>query len=120
MNFKEGIPIYLQLTQDIAHKIMSGQYQAGQRVESVRDLALTYGVNPNTVQKALTHAEQQGLVYASGTEGRFVTEDEALINKLRKETIELEVQAFLNQMRRLGISKTEIMAYLAQGENSDE
>lgn len=120
MDFKVGVPIYLQLTQDIADKVMAGHYAVGQRIESVRELALIYGVNPNTVQKALQLAEQRGLVFAQGSEGRFVTKDEALINELKTETIQREVNEFTEKMQSLGISKEAIIAYLTKGRDNHE
>lgn len=119
MEFKEGVPIYLQLTQEIAHKIMAGYYLPGQRIESVRELALIYGVNPNTVQKSLVLAEQQGLVYAQGSEGRFVTDNRDLISSLKKDTIAEEVEAFVQKMKAFGYDKAAIIAQLTKGEHDD-
>lgn len=120
MKFKEGVPIYLQLTQDIANKILAGHYLAGQRIESVREMALIYGVNPNTVQKSLTLAEQQGLVFAQGAEGRFVTKDESYIELLKQQTIEREVYEFVSNMKQLGFNKHQIIKELQKGGQSDE
>lgn len=120
MKFKEGVPIYLQLTQDISNKILSGHYLAGQRIESVREMALIYGVNPNTVQKSLALAEQQGLVFAQGSEGRFVTKDEAYIELLKQETIEREVNEFVSKIKQLGFNKQQIIKQLQKGGESDE
>lgn len=114
MKFKEGIPIYLQLTQEISNRILSGEYQPGARIESVRELAQIFGVNPNTVQKSLVLAEEQGLVYAQGPEGRFVSEDEQLIHRLKQETIAMEVKDFLNRLQKIGIEKEAIIEYLQQ------
>lgn len=116
MKFKEGLPIYLQLTQEIANRILSGEYQPGDRIQSVRDLALVFGVNPNTIQKALVLAEEQGLVYAQGPEGRFVSKDEKLITRLRQETIHKEVSEFLERLKKLGISKEEVISVLKEKE----
>ncbi len=116
MIFKEGIPIYLQLTQEIANQILSGEYQPGDRIPSVRDLAIVYGVNPNTVQKALVLAEDKGLVYSKGPEGRFVSEDAELIHRLRHETIVTEVSDFIKRLKKLGIDKEAVIAQLQKGE----
>ena len=117
MKFKDGIPIYLQLTQEIANLILSGEYKPGERIQSVRELALVFGVNPNTVQKALVLAEELGLVFAHGPEGRFVSEDERLITRLRKEAISKEVKEFLERLRQLGISRNEVIDYLKEEES---
>lgn len=120
MDFIDGVPIYLQLTQEISRKIMAGYYIPGQRIESVRELALIYGINPNTVQKSLSLAEQQGLVFAQGPEGRYVTEDRDFIHSLKLEMIEKETDQFLNNMQQLGVSKEMIISQLTKGENKHE
>ena len=53
-------PIYLQLMERIRHDIISGVYKPGDKIPSVRDLALDAAVNPNTMQKALAELERSG------------------------------------------------------------
>ena len=67
-------PIYLQLMERIQQDIVSGVYHSGDKLPSVRDLALEAAVNPNTMQKALSELERNGLVYSRRTSGRFITE----------------------------------------------
>ena len=67
-------PIYLQLMERIQQDIISGIYKPGDKIPSVRDLALDAAVNPNTMQKALSELERSGLVYSQRTSGRFITE----------------------------------------------
>ena len=66
-------PIYLQLMERIQQDIVSGIYKPGDRLPSVRDLAVEAAVNPNTMQKALSELERSGLVYSQRTSGRFIT-----------------------------------------------
>lgn len=114
MKFVEGIPIYLQIIEEIKNKILSGQYEAGQRIPSVRDLALEYAVNPNTMQKALSECETQKLVYSMGPQGRFITDDRAYIQQLKEHKIEDIVQEFLSQMQLLSISKQEVIEWITK------
>ena len=72
-------PIYLQLMERIQHDIISGVYKPGDKIPSVRDLALDAAVNPNTMQKALSELERSGLLYSQRTSGRFITDDEKLL-----------------------------------------
>ena len=74
-------PIYLQLMERIQHDIISGVYKPGDKIPSVRDLALDAAVNPNTMQKALSELERSGLLYSQRTSGRFITDDEKLLKK---------------------------------------
>ena len=67
-------PIYMQLMDYIKLGIISGQYPAGSKLPSVRELASIAAVNPNTMQKALAELESTGLIYSNRTSGRFVTD----------------------------------------------
>ena len=68
-------PIFLQIVERIQTDIVSGRYQPGDKLPSVRDLAAEASVNPNTMQKAFAELERTGLVYSRRTSGRFITED---------------------------------------------
>jgi len=82
--FQSNTPIYLQLVNNFKHRIVSGELTAGSKLESVRDLALYFEVNPNTMQRALTELERDELVFAERTTGRFITKDKELIIKMRE------------------------------------
>ena len=73
--FDSSAPIYSQLVRHIQEAIVSGEFTPGDRLPSVRDMAMEAGVNPNTMQRALTELERDGLVYSQRTAGRFVTEN---------------------------------------------
>ncbi len=121
MKFIEGIPIYLQIIEEIKKKILAGSYQAGQRIPSVRDLAIEYEVNPNTMQKALSECENQKLVYSLGPQGRFITEDTKFIQELREIEIRKIVQDFLEQMKQFSISREEVIQWIMKNkENNHE
>lgn len=111
-NFDNNIPIYIQLVEQLKKYIISGKIKAGDRLPSVRELALKIQVNPNTVQKALGELEDLKLVYTERTNGKFVTTDEELIYKLKLEYAkELTEKYFLN-MESIGISREETINYL--------
>ena len=112
MEFQSNTPIYLQLIDMIKLQIISGQLQPGEKLPSVRDLAMQYGVNPNTMQKALSELEWEKLVYTVRTTGRYVTEDADLIQKLRKELAEMRIGEFFTELHKLGYSKAEIRRLL--------
>ena len=69
-NFRNDQPIYSQLTQRLTEAIVSGIYAPGEKLPSVRELAVEAGVNPNTVQRALSELERDGLVFSQRTAGR--------------------------------------------------
>lgn len=102
-------PIYLQLMEHIQGDILSGIYPQGGKLPSVRDLASEASVNPNTMQKALSELERSGLLYSQRTSGRFVTEDEKLIQSLQSSIAEKEISEFLKKMERYGLKKDDII-----------
>lgn len=108
-NLDDGRPIYLQLMERIQHDIISGVYSPGGKLPSVRDLALDAAVNPNTMQKALSELERAGLVYSQRTSGRFITDDEILLGKMKTDLADDHIRQFLGQMQQLGFSNAETM-----------
>ena len=85
MNFQfdNNIPIYIQLVEQLKIYIISGKLKSGDRLPSVRELALQSKVNPNTMQKALLELEEQKLIYTERTNGKYVTKDQQLIDKIK-------------------------------------
>ena len=113
-------PIYLQLMERIQRDIIAGVYQPGDKLPSVRDLALEAAVNPNTMQKALSELERSGLVYSQRTSGRFITEDTEMLTQMKKELATEHIQEFFQKMEQLGFSRAELLtlvAKAAEGEN---
>lgn len=112
-------PIWVQLIEQLTRRIVSGEYPPGARVPSVRDLAAEAGVNPNTMQRALSGLEERGLLVAQRSIGRFVTQDAALIVRMRQELAEQELAVFKRRMRLLGYQDQEILEFVsAKGEKA--
>ncbi len=107
-DFHNKSPIYLQLMAEIKQKILAGIMAPGEKLPSVRDLAMDEGVNPNTAQKALTQLEAEGLIYTNRTSGRFVTEDAALIRTVRQEFARNSTNDYLDRMEEIGYEEQEI------------
>ena len=112
--FDNERPIYLQLVEKMKHEIISEKLKLGERIPSVRELALTTRVNPNTMQKALAELEDEGLIYTERTNGKFVTENKELIEKLKKELAKEKVNNYLKDMNNIGISYEEALKYLQE------
>ena len=106
-DFSDDRPIYLQLMEKIQLKIICGTYKPGEKLPSVRDIASEASVNPNTMQKALTELERTGLVSSRRTSGRFITEDSNMINTMRNDLAEDQINNFLKNMAKIGYSKEE-------------
>ena len=108
-------PIYAQLVERIRMQIVSGYYQPGGKLPSVRELAATAAVNPNTMQKAFAELERTGLIITQRTNGRNVTEDEELIAGVKQGMAREHMEVFFSKMKELGFTKEEIKA-LVDGE----
>lgn len=111
-NFRNDLPIYSQLIEQIKLAIVSGVYSPGERLQSVRDMAAEAGVNPNTMQRALQELEREGMVYSQRTAGRFVTEDLMLINSAKKALAKSQIRDFIESMTKLGYHREEIVSLL--------
>ena len=118
-NLTNDRPIYLQLEEILLQAIASGQYPAGSRLPAVRELAAEAGVNPNTMQRALTDLEREGLLYTQRTAGRFVTENENMIANAKLRIADERVGEFLHSMKTLGCTRDEVIA-LIQGAKEEE
>ena len=110
--YNTAVPIYLQIIERIEQKLLTGEWRAGERVPAVRDLAAEFGVNPNTMQRALAVLERSGLVYSERTAGRFVTPDEQRIRQLREEKSGEAVREFLRRMAQMGCTREEVRRLL--------
>ena len=110
-------PIWSQLVEQIQLRIVTGRYPAGSRLPSVRELAADACVNPNTMQRALSQLEADGLVCSQRTSGRFVTEQEETIMELKKTLAKNLVRDFLTRIEALGYTAKEA-AQLLEAEDA--
>lgn len=110
--FEADRPIYQQAAEIVRKRIIKGEYPQGSRLPAVRDLAMEAGVNPNTMQRALLVLEECGLVYSQRTSGRFVSEDEELLEMQRYQSARKRVLAFVRGMDELGYSAEELGALI--------
>ena len=116
--FTPDRPIYIQLREKLKLSIVSGQCPAGSKLSAVRDLAEEAAVNPNTVQRALTELEREGLVYTQRTNGRFVTEDINMIEKAKNELAMEIVGFFLMNMAAIGYDANETAKMISTASES--
>ena len=124
MEFKDNIHIYLQIEQYLYRQIALGKMKAGEKIPSVRKLALELTVNVNTVQRALQEMNTQGILYTKRGEGNFVTEDTELLSKTKQSLINNELDEFVQNMEKLGVKKDKLVStlteYLKDSENHNE
>ena len=124
MEFKDNIPIYRQIERYLYRQIALGKLTAGEKIPSVRKLALELTVNVNTVQRALQQMNSQGILYTKRGEGNFVTEDTKLLSETKQSLINNELEQFVQNMEEFGIGKNELVStlenYLKNGGDQNE
>lgn len=112
--FSDAQPIYLQLVQRICRQIIRGEVQPGEKLPSVRDMAVQFGVNPNTIQRVNMELERNGFIESRRGQGMFVTEDSQRLDAMKTEMKEGLIAQFALDMSRLGLSAAEIAESLSE------
>ena len=110
--FDNNIPIYIQLLEYMKIYLISGVFKSGEKLPSVREFSNTFKVNPNTMQKALSELESMKLIYTERTNGKFVTKDTKLIEKLKDEYAITLAKSYFQGMKRIGLGKADSIRYL--------
>ena len=110
--YSKDKPIYAQIIENIKMSIISGKYKPGEKLLSVREMAVLAKVNPNTMQRALQELEKDNLVFAKRTSGRFITEDINMIDELKESFAKKQIMDFYEKMKSIGLTKDEIMRYV--------
>lgn len=107
--FDTAVPIYLQLCERIKNQIIRGEMDIGQRLPSVRDLAIDSGVNPNTVQRAYRELEDKGIVEKRRGQGTFVTENRDVLQRMREQQKDRHISGFVHEMGAMGFTEAEML-----------
>lgn len=118
--FRDNEPVFVQIEKRLRADIVNGKYPPDSQIPPVRQLAFEAAVNPNTVQRALCTLENEGLLEAKGTVGRFVTCDPDVIDRARIKMRRDAVIGWLREAEELGITKMEFIDYLTKEEIGNE
>ena len=110
-------PICPQICEKLCVLIASGELNAGDRLMSVRDVALNAGVTPNTVQKSFEQLEQQGVIFSKRGSGWYVCENTEVAREVLSELVRSKTASYLNDMRSLGITKDEVLRQIEEVSN---
>ena len=116
-SFDESRPLFQQIVERVTVDVVSGKYGAGDKLPSVREYAVEAGVNPNTMQKALSALEESGLIVTQRNSGRYVTEDSALIADYRKSAALKAAQDFIAFAKSAGLKLEEAIEILKEAES---
>ncbi|NIK68414.1 GntR family transcriptional regulator [Paenibacillus sp. BK033] len=108
--FDNNMPIYIQIMNYVKKQIITGRLNPGDKIESVRDMALELQINPNTIQRTFQELEREGIVETRRGLGRFVTSRESTIMQIKKEMAGELLERFVQGMKELGFEKDDIVA----------
>lgn len=118
--FQDHLPIYAQLMDTLKRRIITGRYLPGEKLPSVRELTAEAGINPNTVQRAFSELEREGLIYTQRATGKYVTENADEIKSARQALAKTQVAEFLSNMQSLGYSVGDVIVLLQSFNESEE
>ncbi len=114
----KGRPISPQICEQVCLRIALGEYRAGEKLMSVREVALLAGVNPNTVQKSFDSLEDKGILYSQRGSGWYVCEDISEAKEALKKIYAEKTAEYFSVMSALGMSEQETKKYVAEWQNS--
>lgn len=112
--FSDDRPVYQQIIEKIQDAVLTGKYPASSKIPSVRDMAAIARVNPNTMQHALQELERQQLLVTVGTNGRYVTENQEIIEAAKKQRIQNLTEECVKKFAALGVSPAQASAFLTE------
>lgn len=118
--FSGDRPVYQQIMSLIRGAVLRGELSPGGKIPSVRELAAEAQVNPNTMQRAMSELEREGLLVSGGTSGRTVTEDREVLKQLRGRTLKELAQECAEKFMVFGITPTQAAQLLLNLENEKE
>lgn len=110
MEFRKQKPIFLQIADRLMEQILQGEPAEDDRMPSVRDVAASMGVNPNTVMRTFEYLQSEEIIYNRRGVGYFVSPDakKRILNEQRREFLEEELPLIKQRMKMLGISIEEL------------
>lgn len=122
MNFDEHKPIYLQISDNICEKVISGEYVEEERIPSIRELGALFGVNPNTVVRSFDYLKTMEVIYDKRGVGFFIAEGaKKKINRMYKdEFYKNELPEIIKKMKMLDIDPEELMKKILTGLNEEQ
>ena len=118
--FSGDRPVYQQIMENIRGAVLRGELPPGGKVPSVRDLAAAAQVNPNTMQRAMTELEREGLLVGGGTSGRTVTEDPEVLNEMKERILEELARECAEKFMVFGISPSQAAKLLMELDKKKE
>ena len=120
MNFDPMIPIWLQVATRIKQQIVTGELPPGSKLPGGRDLALQYGINPNTAARIYQELEREGVCQTQRGLGTFVTDSGETVQRLREEMARGAVSRFLADLKGIGMNREDAIELIRKEDNTDD
>ena len=114
LNYRDARPIYEQVKDGLRHLVVTGALQAGDKLPSVRALASSLAINPNTIQRAYEALEREGYLYTVAGKGSFAS-PQADVNTARREGLRKQFDASAAELLFLGMTAEELARRVGEG-----
>lgn len=112
--FDNKIPIYIQIINSIKADIINGKLKPGDKLPSIREMAINYKVNPNTLQRVYQELERDNITYTQRGTGSFIKEDSSMVKNLKKEMASEVIEIFLENIKSFGFDNEEIVKVIKE------
>ncbi|BDG79200.1 MULTISPECIES: GntR family transcriptional regulator [Bacillus] len=109
-DFQSSKPIYLQIADQIFYRLVRQELVPGDKLPSVREMAIQTKVNPNTIQRTYSEMERLGIVETRRGQGTFIAEKAEIVDELKERLTREVFESFIHQMAELGLTKEEMLA----------
>lgn len=117
LNYRDSQPIYSQIKDGLRRLIIKGALAPGEKLPTVRDMAMDLAVNPKAIARAYTELEHEGLIRTVPGEGCFTCMENAPagLDAARKEDLMQQFRKLIDELRRLDVSNEELIAAIEEG-----
>ncbi|MEC1738664.1 GntR family transcriptional regulator [Bacillus mojavensis] len=109
-DFQSSKPIYMQIADQIFYRLVRKELVPGDKLPSVREMAIHTKVNPNTIQRTYSEMERLGIVETRRGQGTFIAEKAEIVDELKERLTREVFESFIHQMAELGLTKEEMLA----------
>jgi GntR family transcriptional regulator len=110
-----SVPVYRQIITQIEHGVLSGRLKAGDKLPTIRALAVELKINPNTIAKAYSELEIRGFLVTQAGNGTFISDKKPLdADEAREKKIRVIVSRFLREMDELGVERDAVMEFIKE------
>jgi len=114
VDYKDRRPIYVQIIDSVKMMISTGALSRNEKLPSVRALSMELGINPNTIQRAYSELERQGVIATVQGKGVFVYSTSESVNEEKKREIAQKISALYVEAESLGIEREELERLISE------